>query len=688
MKENNITMISNMETIKQNCIKLLTYTDSLRASEETKEVYKLAENNFDIMRKLLIGSMMYEKTLICVSGLQGAGKTTLMKNFYGLDDSYFNPTKGRGETIPVLITETDKVQKPIVYAITIEKDDNGVFAQAKKEIAPGENFDKASKGNDRSIMYLEMEVPYKRTYNSNISFMLLPGFERDNRYLNDLLEFSVNSSDAAVFVFSESNFAGWENAKWVEKIREKLKENVVFAISGADGSADQNKQVKETSLDVLQIPKDQSDRVVCTADWSEKNENESWIKELEDALQKYAYIGEGYKVEKNGKYICDEMSKLKDNLYSILAELNADVSDEMQDMKDAAWLKLFDKAKEKKRKELNKNLETYIHQAKVKSFETLEDEYSKEPKLRYAKRVLFGNSIKDQFERPRKMVENSLRDENNRMLADQQLVNAIGDSLSQWEKVDDSDAKWLINPEKNEQGEVKLIVEEDFKAMSNDIIALLAPRKKGTPYQEVRECQNPRKLMGALAEFATYYFGIISHDQIVEKTKAQSYYQPSFSEIKLDEIVEGGKSTKRFAAGMLGIMGIDILGDGSLNMISQIAKQFGVAVPVATIASAAIVGTGAVSVVGKDLYRMMREDCSAAKSTVNDIYDDVAKNMLDAYDDCMQRVRDRIEDNLSELGRDGKKITDKYNAKVVVNNTLDLLDRMSVGYAEDAYGFM
>ena len=48
--------------------------------------------------------------------------------------------------------------------------------------------------------------------------MLLPGFEKNNDYWNDLIEFSVNSSDAAVFVFNETSFSNAGNEDYLRKI--------------------------------------------------------------------------------------------------------------------------------------------------------------------------------------------------------------------------------------------------------------------------------------------------------------------------------------------------------------------------------------------------------------------------------------------------------------------------------------
>ena len=66
------------------CLRILTYTDDLRGDETLKKAYEEAKKLENSIRKLKIASLMENKTLICIAGMQGAGKTTLMKNFYGL----------------------------------------------------------------------------------------------------------------------------------------------------------------------------------------------------------------------------------------------------------------------------------------------------------------------------------------------------------------------------------------------------------------------------------------------------------------------------------------------------------------------------------------------------------------------------------------------------------------------------
>lgn len=191
--------------------------------------------------------------------------------------------------------------------------------------------------------------------------------------------------------------------------------------------------------------------------------------------------------------------------------------------------------------------------------------------------------------------------------------------------------------------------------------------------------------LGAVAEMSTYYYSLNSYNEVAEST-GLSYYEPSQTQLIPDQVVNGAKSSKKFVAGMAGIMGIDLIGDGSINLVSQIAASLGVAAPVAGVAAIAIVGAGAASVIMKDLNRMQREDFQSARLAVNGIYDNLKISALKTYDIYMGRIRDRIEDNLTELSGDGKKVIVEHNAKIEINNALNLLDKISERHAGDVYG--
>lgn len=680
--EKNIT-ITEIQNIYNHCLKLLTYTESLKRVQKTEEAYSFTEDILKSMRKLSVASMMYERKLICISGLQGAGKTTLIKNFYNIDDKYFNITRGRGERIPILITEKKKISVPEMHSIKINKNNSGEYIKEDIKLS-AEEFIKASTGKDKEIMYLELYVPYKHIYNEGVSFILLPGFEKKNEYWNNLIEFSITSSDSAVFVFNQTSFSNSDNDLYLNMLKEIFGKNLIYVISGADGSADNNESVKKTCMEVLNVPSYEADRVVCVGAYSNPKDNKIWIENFKKSLEKYVYK-ENQNLKNNSTYLYNEVITIKNTLYQILNILNDyDNEQEFKDYHNDGMLKEFDKVVKKKRKIFEANLDEQFEKAKSESEKNLERIFSNRPKSKYAKRFLFGSTVNEQFIEPRKTVEESLKCEKNLYLPNKYLEFALEESLKSLDGVNRSNnknyIKRLVNTVKQNNDKVLLVDDDTNMNLMEDINTLLKERSK-----EPIKSNDPKKVLRAMAEVTIYYFSLKNYNSIAENI-GLNYYEPAQTNIISGDIVEGARSSKTFIAGMAGIMGVDIIGDGSLNMISQIATSLGIAIPIAGVATIAIVGAGATSVVLKDINRMQREDFYSAKLAIHSVYDNLKEKVLESYDADMEKVRDIMEDNLTSLSRDGKIIKSLYNAKVEVNNLLDLLDDISGRYAGDVYG--
>lgn len=672
--------LNDIQMVSDHCIRLLSLTESLRGNELTKDAHKHAEQLFPLLRKLYIASLMHHKKLICISGLQGVGKTTLMKNFYGINDEIMNVSLGRGERIPVLITESD-VHTPEIAALVVDKDNDGRYSSTKV-ILQKEKFIDATKGEDPKIMYIEITVPYKHTYNNRVSFMLLPGFEKKNEYWNNLIEFSVNTSKAAVFVFNETSFSNVDNETILDRIEKKFGSNVVYAITGSDTSLDDNKQVKQTCIDVLKLKAD--DRVVCVGQYSNKNKNEEWISLFKSAIEKYA-LPETQGPETD-EYIYKVLLDIQDILGSILEILNDGDSFEVVDNHNHPILKAFDEAMRNKRKVLKDQMNNEFEEAKGHSVRILADQFDAKPWYDNIKKIFFGVNVKEYYIQTQEMIKASLS-ENGNCLPDYYQGNAISNSIKVLESPSPKSPNQLqlLVDRDEKDGKYILIASEGTEAALNDVYALVkVPEKNADRYQ--LKSNTPERLVKAVAEIATYYYGLTSYEQLAEKNARLASYEPAKSTITGDDFLQGAKSSKKFAAGLAGIMGVDMLADGSLNLISQIASSCSVALPYAGVAAVLIVAAGGASVVMKDINRMQIADFNSAKMVINEIYDNIQQEALERFDVFTKQVRERIEDNLADLNRDGRRIITNYNAKVEVNILLDMLGDMTTDYLKCSHG--
>ena len=121
-------MISRTELQKliKNCNELLWLTETF--DDGNNDMPKYREQITRALRKIVIANEVADRYIIAVAGLQGVGKTTLMKNYYNLDDSFMNIALGRGERLPVFLTEDSTVAKPVLYVYELEKKIKNTFS--------------------------------------------------------------------------------------------------------------------------------------------------------------------------------------------------------------------------------------------------------------------------------------------------------------------------------------------------------------------------------------------------------------------------------------------------------------------------------------------------------------------------------------------------------------------------------
>lgn len=712
------------------CLRILTYTDELRGDTALEQAYEKAKELENSIRKLKIASMMENKTLICVAGMQGAGKTTLMKNFYGLKGDALSIELGRGERIPVLITETD-VTAPVMNAIRIQRNEAGEYAAVECRMEASE-FVHASKGEDSSILYLEMFVPYRHTYNSAVSFMLLPGFEKNNDYWRELINFAVNSSDAAVFAFDEARFSQGDNFEQLKKLTERFGNNIIYAITQSDASKDDNEEVRQSCIRALAIPQENADRVVCTGQYDDEKKNEAWIEKLKNAIERYASTAD-QSARDNTRYLYDEVEHIKDVLYSIKEVLKSDDSAAVADYKDNTILNYFDRALAKKRKEYEEVLEKAFEDGAVESKHQMENILnSNKEKGRSLISMIFtkGNSIND-MQAARENVMRSLHAQDGasdqpEYLPDRYMLSALATTMHALDTPQSrTDLQRLIEEENKDSKKALETGGKKSLQLTNDVCALVSQQP---PKDYEIQTQNTRRLMNALVDIAVYYYGVMSSDDLARvcstEGKQVEGYTPSEGKLEMEHIQKGAQeawklfvdlgttaagvkdmaddskhtgmdkwfhrpvkmessSMKKFAVGLGSMAGMDLLGDATINMIPQIAASFSVSNPVIAIPAVVLIAGGGTAAALRDLSGVQCENLRRANTAIDSIYTALKEEELKRFDKQMERLRDTIQNNLEDRNGDVKKPMKAYNAKAQVDAALELLQTVS-GRAREA----
>lgn len=244
-----------------------------------------------LYRKLFISEILFEKYIISISGLQGVGKTTLLKHIYSIPDDILPEDLGRGEQLPVLVTESD-VKGISLFVTRLKKDDENQQITVRDNIDKKEFF-RISKNPKNTELILEIKVPNKVFSSEERSFLLLPGFEDKDNWREDLVSHSLISSATCLFVFNEAEFADHRNKKILHQISTEFESGKpIFIASFSDTSKDGNQTLKKDLIETFNL-QNEEDRVICTGtgkyEGTERERIDVWLPELKKSLSKYSY---------------------------------------------------------------------------------------------------------------------------------------------------------------------------------------------------------------------------------------------------------------------------------------------------------------------------------------------------------------------------------------------------------------
>lgn len=636
-----------MRSLNNNLKTLFTHSLVLDNKDIEKKFKKL-------LRKTLISEYLFENYVIAISGLRGVGKSTLMKQLYDIPDEYLPLNIGRGEKLPILITEYN-ITNIETRVKRFKKNNDTDNYELIDEIIDTDEFKSIAIDPGANDILLDIRVPLnKNIFNieNNKSFLLLPGIESRRDEWQELLEYSLNFSATCIFVFDHTKFALQRNKDQIDKIKKDFeKAKPIYVLTWSDAVDDQNKELKSTVMKELNVPEEEENRVIRSG---LKNEiGDKWISDLMSSIHKYSVIQREFR-----KSQFENLDKLlKYDLSDILNDIEKngiykDILNEFEEMKISDFIKYFDDEeqviREKYSKLTRKSLDIYINKPIDKAGTLIE----KEKWYQKLKRLFLGKSLKEQREFKRKISE--IWEHSNEVSPQDAQCLVLNELTSQQLQLHNqlpitftkhSRKELLGNFDPPKPDREKGLINEDI---INDYKIIFNPKNKTTLSLK------QKKAIELMPVLATEFIRINTiYPELSKIAKNETIPKDQMDEITQDFNVQK-KHYHTILAGIGGIIGIDGAVDGKIDTIPNLFKAIGVTGTAATAAmwvGAGVAGGFITMSVIKQMYKMDFKDSYFAKSLLNAIKDRHYQVYMENYDLLMSHIRELLKKRLTERYR-------------------------------------
>lgn len=302
---------------------LLERLHNLRSAITFLNDNDLIERLVTITRRLTLTNVLSQQPVIAVAGSQGAGKTTLVKSLYGLDDKWLSGNEGRGERSPLLIVESPDVTDPVATVVEqahIEEDGQKCYLQREVQVS-AEEFRKALQGDRPGQLFPKLTVPSRYFDGNTCGLLLLPGHEavtKKNKSWQSLIRQSLVGADMCVIVTDETRLANNEQSKILQDFQGHLQGSCpIVVVTKTEGkSGEQLAELTSAAADVFGLSLEQAHRrVICST--AQIDDAAKWQAKLAEAMQDLTQVQQIFRAK--------QLNELHDVLTDDLADLLADV---------------------------------------------------------------------------------------------------------------------------------------------------------------------------------------------------------------------------------------------------------------------------------------------------------------------------------------------------------------------------
>lgn len=276
-----------LDNLKEFIIKFDMLKVGKNNKEEKEEQLQILKEAYN---KMFLYQLYKDKNLIAITGLQGAGKTSLTRDYFDIPKDILPENNSRGEKLPVFITVGEVEEIEVYRYIKVIENDK---VSIKQEKVSRNNLKDISMNPDESKdLWLQLVMPIQENKFNDVNtyIVLLPGFEKENNdFSQKLLEFIINISKSSIVVIDKNETARKSSTLNLKRIENKFYNlKPIIALTHGDERPEENEEVRKEIIKKLNITEDK--RVIVTGPKGMFDDN--WQKELTSLLTEYSGVSE------------------------------------------------------------------------------------------------------------------------------------------------------------------------------------------------------------------------------------------------------------------------------------------------------------------------------------------------------------------------------------------------------------
>lgn len=175
---------------------------------------KLRPDLDQLLRRVFVAHVLAQNWVVAIGGSQGAGKTTLVRQLYNMDNyavDWLPANEGQGERLPVLLQESADVTAPQGWVHKLmPSDESGSTYCVRLEPVDLVEFRRATRGDDPSLLLPVLKVPPRHFQAVGATLLLLPGYEhrhRQNAIWQELMRQALAAAGGCVIVTDQTKLA-------------------------------------------------------------------------------------------------------------------------------------------------------------------------------------------------------------------------------------------------------------------------------------------------------------------------------------------------------------------------------------------------------------------------------------------------------------------------------------------------